>query len=79
MNSIAADLFTGRTSEINALRELIREFEKVPQRKAFIAPPRSSLRMRTLRGGARYYRYVEKLNRRAKDRINILQTAAISV
>ena len=41
-----------------------------------IAPPRSSLRMRTLRGGARYY--VEKLNRRAKDRICILQTAAIS-
>ena len=77
MNSIAADLFTGRTSEINALRELIREFEKVPQRKAFIAPPRSSLRMRTLRGGGRYY--VEKLNRRAKDRINILQTAAISL
>ena len=31
---------------------------------------RSSLRMRTLRGGARYY--VEKLNRRAKDRIRIL-------
>ena len=33
--------------------------------KEIIAPPRSSLRMRTLRGGARYY--VEKLNRRAKD------------
>ena len=31
-----------------------------------LAPPRSGLRMRTLRGGARYY--VEKLNRRAKDR-----------
>jgi hypothetical protein len=35
MNIIAADLFTGRTSEVNALRELIEEFKKVPAHKAF--------------------------------------------
>ena len=36
MNSIAADLFTGRTSEVNALRELMNEFGKVPAHKAFV-------------------------------------------
>ena len=36
MNSIAADLFTGRTSEVNALKELIDVFKKVPAHKAFI-------------------------------------------
>lgn len=35
MNIIAADLFTGRTSEVNALRALIEEFKKVPPHKAF--------------------------------------------
>ena len=44
-----------------------REIED-PLTAIIIAPPRSGLRMRTLRGGARYY--VEKLNRRTKDRIS---------
>ena len=36
MNSIAADLFAGRTSEVNALRELVAEFAKVPADRAFV-------------------------------------------
>ena len=35
LNSIAADLFTGRTSEVSALRELLSEFAKVPANRAF--------------------------------------------
>ena len=35
MNIMAADLFTGRTSEVNALREMIELFKQVPAHKAF--------------------------------------------
>ena len=35
LNIMAADLFTGRTSEVNALKDMVDEFKKVPAHKAF--------------------------------------------
>ena len=35
LNMMAADLFTGRTSEVNALKELIEQFKLVPAHKSF--------------------------------------------
>ena len=35
LNIMAADLFTGRTSEVNALKDMVEEFKKVPAHKAF--------------------------------------------
>ena len=36
MNSIAADLFTGRTSEVNALIAMTEEFKKIPAHKSLV-------------------------------------------